>query len=69
MINSTTTVPRFDKNQTVRFVGGEGQIREYHSDAGTWTYIVEMPLGPEPAIGRVGYETTIMLLEPDLEAA
>lgn len=64
-----TSVPQFDKNQTVRFVGGEGRVRGYHSDAGTWAYTVEMPMGPEPTMGRIGYETTIMLLEPDLEAA
>lgn len=65
---SLTTVPRFGRDQTVRFVGGEGKVKGYRPNAGTWTYTVEMPLGPEPSMGRVGHETTIMLLESDLEA-
>ncbi|MDX2213786.1 MAG: hypothetical protein SFY66_10925 [Oculatellaceae cyanobacterium bins.114] len=60
--------PRFCRNQAVRFLGGEGTITGYQPNAGTWTYTVEMPMGPEPSMGRVGHETTITLLESDLEA-
>jgi len=28
-------------------------------ESGTWTYVVEMELGPEPDMGRVGSETMI----------
>ncbi|MBD2460315.1 hypothetical protein H6G89_04590 [Oscillatoria sp. FACHB-1407] len=64
----TATAPRFCRDQAVRFLGGEGTIKSYQSDAGHWTYLVEMPMGPEPEMGRIGYETTITLLESDLEA-
>lgn len=60
------TPPRFSKNQMVCFVGGVGTIRSCRPESGTWTYVVEMELGPEPDMGRVGSETTILLLEADI---
>jgi hypothetical protein len=51
----------------VCFWGGMGTIRSYHLESGTWAYAVEMALGPEPDLGRVGSETTILLHEADIE--
>lgn len=59
-------VPRFKTNQMVHFVGGIGIIKNYRPDSGTWTYAVEMEMGPEPEMGRVGFETTILLNEADI---
>ena len=59
-------IPRFRKNQRVCFVGGVGTIRSCRSEAGTWTYAVEMEMGPEPDMGRIGSETTILLHEADI---
>ncbi|MBD3887049.1 hypothetical protein IFO70_36145 [Phormidium tenue FACHB-886] len=61
--------PRFCLMQRVRFVGGEGIVRSYKPVAGTWTYLVEMPLGIEPDFGRVGPETKVFLNEVDLRAS
>ena len=52
----------------VCFLGVIGTIRSYHLESGTWAYAVEMALGPEPDVGRVGSETTILLHEADLKA-
>jgi hypothetical protein len=60
--------PKFNQNQTVRFLGGEGQVKHYQPDSHSWAYMIEMAMGPEPEIGRVGYETTILLMEADLQA-
>lgn len=61
--------PMFRPMQRVRFVGGEGIVRSYKSNAGTWDYLVEMPLGLYPDFGRVGAETIVLLSEADLRAA
>ncbi|MEP0872076.1 hypothetical protein NDA01_19860 [Trichocoleus desertorum AS-A10] len=58
--------PRFRLKQRVRFMGGEGIVRNYEPDSGTWTYLIEMPLGTEPEFGRVGAETRVLLSEVDL---
>lgn len=58
--------PRFEKNQTVEFVGGIGKIKNHYSESDSWIYLVEMAMGPEPDFGRIGYETMILLLEPDI---
>lgn len=63
------TVPKFHHTQLVSFVGGEGVVKSYTPDAGSWAYLIEMTLGPEPNFGRVGAETTVMLNEADLRAA
>jgi hypothetical protein len=62
------TKPRFSKDQMVCFVGGVGTIRSCRPESGTWTYVVEMELGPEPDMGRVGSETRILLIEADIHA-
>lgn len=59
--------PKFKQNQQVCFLGGTGKIKTYLSDAGCWAYEIEMELGPEPDIGRVGPETTIVLYEADIQ--
>ncbi|MBD3884550.1 hypothetical protein IFO70_22680 [Phormidium tenue FACHB-886] len=61
--------PRFRLMQWVRFVGGEGIVQSYEPHAGTWAYLVKMPLGLEPVFGRVGAETMVLLNEADLRAA
>lgn len=61
------TQPRFRTNQMVHFVGGVGTIKNSRPDSGTWTYAVEMEMGPVPEMGRVGFETTILLNEADIQ--
>lgn len=61
--------PIFRPTQWVSFVGGEGIVRSYRPNAGTWDYLVEMPLGLDPVFGRVGAETMVLLNEADLRAA
>jgi hypothetical protein len=51
----------------VHFVGGMGKIKNYRPNSATWTYAVEMEMGREPEMGRVGFETTILLDEADIE--
>ena len=63
------TMPKFNHAQWVSFVGGEGVVRSYTPDTGSWTYLIEMTLGSEPSFGRVGAETTVVLHEADLHAA
>lgn len=59
----------FDLNRQVNFVGGEGIVRGVKFEGGTWKYLVEMPQGREPAFGRVGAETMVLLSETELCAA
>ncbi|GAP94754.1 hypothetical protein [Leptolyngbya sp. NIES-2104] len=63
------TMPRFSPDQFVRFIGGEGKVRKSHADSGRWSYLVEMEMGEEPEMGRIGFETMILLPETDLEEA
>lgn len=63
---SGMTKPKFSRNQVVCFVGGSGKIKNYQSHAGEWFYAIQMDMGPEPEMGRVGYETTILLDEIDI---
>jgi len=60
------SIPRFQEGEAVRFLGGQGKIQRYKPEAGTWSYWIEMSMGLEPEFGRVGYETTVVLLEADL---
>lgn len=62
------SAPKFMQSQMVCFQGGTGRICRCHLESGTWAYTVEMALGPEPDIGRVGSETTILLHEVDIQA-
>jgi hypothetical protein len=66
MRSNIIPAPRFEKNQTVEFVGGIGKIKNYYSESNSWIYLIEMAMGPEPNFGRIGYETMILLPEPDM---
>jgi hypothetical protein len=57
---------RFLPSQRVRFCGGEGIVRNFKYESGSWIYLIEMPLGLEPDFGRVGAETMLFLNEADL---
>lgn len=61
-------LPQFHKNQTVCFVGGTGKIASRKASGGVWFYQIEMAQGPEPEMGRIGSETTILLDEADIQA-
>ncbi|MBD2311026.1 hypothetical protein H6G20_04910 [Desertifilum sp. FACHB-1129] len=61
------SAPKYRQNQQVLFLGGKGTIKKCRPDSGLWTYVIEMELGPEPEMGRVGPETTIVLDEPELQ--
>lgn len=66
MIARSLTIPKFSQGQTVEFTGGVGMIVKCSPNSKTWTYLVEMEKGEEPEMGRIGYETTILLFETDL---
>lgn len=66
MSASVVTKPKFYNGQIVNFMGGEGFINNYRFESGNWEYLVQMPMGPEPEMGRVGYETMIWLSEVDI---
>lgn len=59
----------FNHGQLVKFIGGEGIIKSFKFEDRNWTYLVEMPLGIEPAFGRMGAETMIRIEETELRAA
>jgi hypothetical protein len=69
MIKTSMKVHSFDRDQRVRFLGGEGIIRNIKFESENWTYLVEMPLGVEPNFGRIGAETMVLLSETELRAA
>ena len=58
---------RFQHNQKVYFTGGIGTIKGCYFDLGKWFYTIEMPLGVEPEMGRVGAETQIILEEIEVQ--
>ncbi|MDX2231682.1 MAG: hypothetical protein NW220_18755 [Leptolyngbyaceae cyanobacterium bins.349] len=62
----TAAGPQFSAGQMVHFIGGVGTVKSFRPDSGSWTYQVEMEMGPEPEMGRIGYETTVMLSEVDM---
>jgi hypothetical protein len=66
MLINCLSKPKFDREQTVSFLGGTGTIKSRHQEANMWTYTVEMSMGLEPDFGRVGAETTIVLDEIDI---
>ncbi|MEH2080626.1 MAG: hypothetical protein V7K89_11640 [Nostoc sp.] len=68
MSASVLPISKFCKGEIVSFLGGEGVIKNYRFESGSWEYLVEMPMGPEPEMGRVGYETTIWLPEVDISS-
>jgi hypothetical protein len=63
---SVLSTPKFRSGQKVEFIGGEGIIKNYRPQSGSWVYLLEMPMGLEPEMGRVGYETMIWLSEVDI---
>ncbi|MCU0534110.1 MAG: hypothetical protein MUD14_09465 [Hydrococcus sp. Prado102] len=63
---SPSIQPRFNKEQRVNFLGGCGTVKTYQPDSGTWLYLIEMEMGPEPDMGRIGNETRIFLPEADI---
>lgn len=68
MTKASTEVPSFCPSQQVSFVGGEGIVKNFKFESGTWIYLVEMRLGVEPKFGRVGAETMVVFSEADLYA-
>ncbi|MDZ8110721.1 MAG: hypothetical protein RM338_34690 [Nostoc sp. DedQUE12a] len=58
--------PKFCKGQKVEFIGGLGTIIQCCRSSGNWSYLVEMEMGAEPEMGRIGCETTILLFETDI---
>jgi hypothetical protein len=68
MITEIAKAPTFSRHQQVSFIGGEGIIRSFKYENGTWKYLVEMPLAiPIPIFGRVGAETIVLLDEVELD--
>jgi hypothetical protein len=61
--------PNFHCAQRVQFVGGSGIVRSYKPEADSWSYLIEMELGPEPDFGRIGAEAMVIITEADLDAA
>ncbi|MGL5874801.1 MAG: hypothetical protein ACRC2R_20960 [Xenococcaceae cyanobacterium] len=62
-----TRESQFSHNQQVCFIGGTGKIKDCYFYAGKWIYAIEMPLGPEPEMGRIGAETQIFLEEIEIQ--
>jgi hypothetical protein len=67
ILHQPSLSPKFNRSETVRFLGGIGTIKSLQPTAGTWMYRVEMELGPEPKMGRIGGETTVLLYESDID--
>lgn len=68
-VKNTMTMPKYSQKQLVCFSGGIGAVKSCQANTGTWIYAVEMPLAPKPTVGRVGGETTILLLETEIQMA
>ena len=60
--------PKFREQQQVCFTGGQGTILSLQADGVDWLYSVEMPLGLEPDMGRIGYETIVLMSETELNS-
>lgn len=69
MMPTIDRVHTFSREQKVKFVGGEGIVRNFKFEDERWLYVVEMPLGREPEFGRIGAETMVLLSETELRAA
>ena len=61
-----STSPKFNLQQQVSFLGGQGKILFYQPDGQHWLYGVEMPLGTKPEMGRIGAETIVLISEREL---
>lgn len=69
MVAEFVKIRSFHRHQQVSFVGGEGIVRSFKYEGGTWKYLVEMPLAPiMPKFGRIGAETIVLLDEVELDA-
>lgn len=68
-MSKAITVARFRKGQEVVFLGGSGVVKGRYLESGHWMYAVQMQMGPEPEVGRIGYETTVIMPELDLTTA
>lgn len=68
MIVSILRVPKFNKGQKVKFIGGVGIIKNYRPESNHWVYLVAMPMKQDPKIDRIGYETMIWLSETDVSS-
>ncbi|WP_242042334.1 hypothetical protein [Leptolyngbya sp. FACHB-541] len=66
-LHQVPVLPKFNRSETVSFLGGIGTIKSFQPTFGTWMYRVEMELGPEPEMGRIGSETTVLLYESDID--
>lgn len=66
-LHQVPVLPKFNRSETVSFLGGIGTIKSFQPTSGTWMYRVEMELGPEPEMGRIGSETTVLLYESDID--
>jgi len=66
-VSDVISAPKFEVDIEVEFIGGIGKIRDQHYESGNWIYHVEMAMGEEPDFGRIGYETVIMLPEPEVK--
>jgi hypothetical protein len=64
---SLVSAPKFHKDQQVAFIGGSGKIENCFLDSGTWVYTVKMELSTESEMGRIGYETTILLHQTEIQ--
>ncbi|MEH2046333.1 hypothetical protein [Nostoc sp.] len=54
MNTSVLSAPKFCSGQKVEFIGKEGIIKNYPPQSGSWVYLLAMPMGLEPEMGRVG---------------
>ncbi len=50
----------------MRFLGGMGNIKIFHSKSNTWADLVEMEMGAKPDFGTIGTQTTILLPGDDI---
>lgn len=66
MFASVSTSPQFRRGQMACFIGGQGVIKNYQSESGGWSYLIEMEMATNSEIGRIGYETMVYLAETDL---
>jgi hypothetical protein len=53
-------------NSRKRCIGGLGNIIQCHPNSGHWSYLIQMEIGSEPEMGRIGYETTIILFDTSI---
>jgi hypothetical protein len=59
-------MPSFRNNQRVKFSSGEGIVRKFQYELGSWDYLIEIEAGQYPDFGRVGAETMVILREAEL---